>query len=356
MRRYRLSLVLAVIAVALLLVVGAVRSSSGSDGLGAEASGAKLIATSDRVAAPEFAGIDGWINSPPLSLRALRGKVVLVDFWTFSCVNCVRTFPHLSALQARFKDRGLVIVGVHSPEFDFEKVRANVEAASRRDGVTWPVALDSEMATWNAYSNQYWPAEYLLDGSGRVAYVHYGEGAYQATETAVASLLGAKDARGARTVPADTPPTLDHQLTRELYAGSQQGVLAAGESYGNRDERVNYPDTGPPSGAGRIQVTGAWIDRGQYLEAASPGHVRLRYHARDLFIVAGSARGAALTATVLLDGAPVPQSEVGTGAPAGVVTVARNDLFQLVAAPATGDHLIDLSVPAGFQLFTFTFG
>src|SRR2546428_4430329 len=137
---------------------------------------------SDRSAAAEFTGLDGWINSPPLTVAGLRGHVVLVDFWTFSCVNCVRTLPHLQQLYSAYRDRGFVLVGVHSPEFDFEKVPANGRAAVQRLGVTWPVAIDSEMATWNAYANQYWPAEYLIDQQGRVAYVHFGEGDYDVTD------------------------------------------------------------------------------------------------------------------------------------------------------------------------------
>src|SRR4030088_62711 len=168
MSRYRWALTGLVVAAALAVVLTSALHStpqSASTGTGSAA----LVPVDQRTAAADFTGLDGWLNSPPLSLSGLHGKVVLVDFWTFSCVNCVRTIPHLQHLEQTYSTRGLVIVGVHSPEFDFEKVRANVAAAVQRFGVSWPVALDSQMNTWNAYSNQYWPAEYLIDQSGRIA-------------------------------------------------------------------------------------------------------------------------------------------------------------------------------------------
>src|SRR5580704_10282908 len=190
--RYRWTLG-AVLAVVAALAVGVAVTHPSADPGGGGTGGAptaSLVPEGDRRPVPDFTGIRQWINSPPLHRDQLRGSVVLVDFWTFSCVNCTRTIPHLRALLDRYRDRGLVIVGVHSPEFDFEKDPANVAAAVRRLGVTWPVALDSAMATWNAYGNQYWPAEYLVDRQGRLAYVHAGEGEYAGTESAVLQLLG----------------------------------------------------------------------------------------------------------------------------------------------------------------------
>src|SRR6202790_680780 len=187
MNRYRLALT----AVAVLIVAAVLFTVVRMPAPPATASttGGQVAPVSDRQPAPDFTGIDGWLNSTPLTLAGLKGKVVLIDFWTFSCVNCVRTIPHLKILYNDYKDDGFVIVGVHSPEFDFEKVPANVTAAVKRLGVTWPVAIDSEMATWNAYQNQYWPAEYLLDQQGRVAYTSFGEGDYPQTDAAVAELL-----------------------------------------------------------------------------------------------------------------------------------------------------------------------
>lgn len=142
--------------------------------------------------APEFQGINHWINSAPLTMSQLRGKVVLVDFWTYSCINCVHVIPHVKELHQRYKDQGLVVVGVHTPEYGFEKIRGNVEDAVKRFGIEYPVAQDNGYDTWEAYNNRYWPALYLIDREGHVVYHHFGEGNYAETEDKVRSLLKAK--------------------------------------------------------------------------------------------------------------------------------------------------------------------
>lgn len=302
---------------------------------------------------PSFNGATGWLNSEPLTPEGLHGKVVLIDFWTFSCVNCTRTVPHLRALYDQYRDRGLVIVGVHSPEFDFEKDPANVAAAVRRLGVTWPVALDSAMDTWNAFSNQYWPAEYLVDRTGRVAYFHAGEGEYDRTASAVLQLLG----NGATAAPAAAAaPAPGSNTTPELYAGSGRGMLGDGEAYGPQGTRVDYPDRGAPQALGQVTVSGGWVDHGEYLEAATPGHVRLRFHAGDLYVVGGSASGSPLTLSVSVDGASVPVALRGPDLAAGGLVIGGPDLRHVLHGVAAGDHLLDLAVPAGFRLYTFTFG
>jgi thiol-disulfide isomerase/thioredoxin len=350
---YRWALGAVLTAVVGLIVGVSVAHPSADPGGGSSAGGAaSLDPSSDRAQAPDFTGIVRWINSPPLTRAELRGKVVLIDFWTFSCVNCTRTIPHLRALYDDYRARGLVIVGVHSPEFDFEKDVNNVTAAVRRLGVTWPVAVDSAMATWNAFSNEYWPAEYLVDRGGRIAYFHAGEGDYDATERAVVSLLGG-GATDAPAVPAAAPGA---NTTPELYAGSDRGGLGDGERYGAQGAAVDYPDRGAPSARDQITVAGPWTDRGEYLEAAGPGHVRLRFHASDVYVVAGSVTGAPLTAGVSLDGAAVPDAERGPDLRGGGVTVSGSDLRHLLRGVGAGDHVIDLSVPAGFRLYTFTFG
>jgi thiol-disulfide isomerase/thioredoxin len=141
--------------------------------------------------APNFTGISNWFNSAPLDIASLRGKVVLVDFWTYGCINCVSTLPHVTALHAKYKDRGLVIVGVHTPEFPFEKSASNVQNALKRHGITYPVAQDNESRTWNAYSNRYWPAQYIVDQSGQIVYQHDGEGQYEQMDSIIKKLLSA---------------------------------------------------------------------------------------------------------------------------------------------------------------------
>lgn len=152
---------------------------------------AVAMTTEQSQTAPEFAGISNWFNSQPLKLADLRGKVVVVDFWTYGCVNCVNTLPHVTALYAKYKDKGLVVVGVHTPEFPFERSASNVQAALKRHGITYPVAQDNDSKTWTAYSNQYWPAQYIVDQSGKIVFQHAGEGRYDEIERTVARLLNA---------------------------------------------------------------------------------------------------------------------------------------------------------------------
>ncbi|MHB0771115.1 thioredoxin family protein [Bradyrhizobium sp. 5.13L] len=144
-----------------------------------------------RQTAPDFTGINNWFNSKPLSMTELRGKVVLVDFWTYGCVNCVNTLPHVTDLYAKYRDKGLVVVGVHTPEFPFERSASNVQAALKRHGITYPVAQDNDSRTWNAYRNRYWPAQYIIDQTGNIVFQHEGEGSYDEIERTVARLLNA---------------------------------------------------------------------------------------------------------------------------------------------------------------------
>jgi thiol-disulfide isomerase/thioredoxin len=345
--RYRLALATVAVLIVAAVVFTVVRNPPPA--ATASSTGGQVLQVGERHNAPDFTGIDGWLNSAPLTLADLQGKVVLIDFWTFSCVNCVRTIPHLQALYNDYRRDGLVIVGVHSPEFDFEKVPANVAAAVTRLGVTWPVAIDSQMATWSAYQNQFWPAEYLLDQQGRVAYTSFGEGDYTQTDAAVAELLNVRTAA----LPSSTP--VPGNTTPELYAGSERGQLADNEVYGTPGAPLAYRDPGPPQSQNAIQVTGKWTDEGQYLQADTSGHVRLNFIADSVYIVAGTP-GAVLPVSVKLDGKTVAGGESGSGLTDSRFTVSRQDLFQLLAGVSPGYHLIDLTVPAGFRIYTFTFG
>ena len=165
-----------------------------SPGIGGEAARdptAPFAIAAAQGGAPDFAGIGNWFNSAPLSMAQLRGKVVLVDFWTYGCVNCVNTLPHVTALYAKYKDRGLVVVGIHTPEFPFERSASNVQAALKRHGITYPVAQDNDSQTWNAYRNQYWPAQYIVDQTGKIVFQHDGEGQYEQMDRTIARLLNA---------------------------------------------------------------------------------------------------------------------------------------------------------------------
>ena len=183
--------------------------------------------------APEFSGIDAWINGEPLTMEELRGRVVLIDFWTYTCINCIRTFPFLKQWHARYADDGLVIVGVHTPEFDFEKVYDNVVEATLNDALVWPMAQDNDYVTWRRYSNRFWPAKYLIDKDGVVRYTHFGEGGYAETEEVIRELLAEADATFLdENLPLPEDQTLDPaylitrnaEVTRELYGGYERGV------------------------------------------------------------------------------------------------------------------------------------
>jgi thiol-disulfide isomerase/thioredoxin len=349
MTRYRIALAAVAVLIVAAVLVTVVRMPPPP--ATASTTGGEVLPANQRSEAPEFMGIDAWLNSPPLTRADLKGKVVLIDFWTFSCVNCVRTIPHLQVLYNAYKNDGFVIVGVHSPEFDFEKVEANVAAAVTRLGISWPVAVDSAMDTWNAYQNQYWPAEYLLDQQGRVAYTSFGEGDYTQTDAAVAQLLGVTTAA----LPQSTP--VPSGTTPELYVGSDggRGQLADNEMYGAMGQPVTYPDTGPPQTHDLPQVTGSWTDEGQYLQANATDHLRLAFQADTVYVVAGT-NGAELPVSVILDGKTVGTANSGSAVSSSGFTVSRQDLFQLLTGVSSGYHLIDLTVPAGFRIYTFTFG
>ncbi|MGI8848529.1 MAG: redoxin family protein [Candidatus Dormibacteria bacterium] len=349
--RFRVGLALSLLAAVALVLVYAIQRQPNvaGRGSGASAQSANLLPTDQRPSAPELVGIDAWVNSPPLKSSELRGKVVLIDFWTYSCINCLRTIPGLQHLNATYASRGLVIIGVHSPEFDFEKDLGNVKRAVQRDGVTWPVALDSEMATWNAFQNTVWPAEFLIDQQGRIADATQGEGVEARTEADIATLLQAPPPASATAEPAPNAET------PELYAGSDRGHLADGESYGHPD--WTQTDPGAPHDNDHIQLVGSWHDAGQYVESRSDGIIRLRFAAHKVFIVAGNASGSALNARVTVDGHAVPTNQRGEDVSAsGAVAVSMQTLYRVLSAQDPGHHLVEIRVPAGFRLYTFTFG
>ena len=281
--------------------------------------------------APDFTGITGWVNSRPLALQELRGKVVLVDFWTFSCINCQRTIPVLRTWWQRYQAAGLVIVGVHSPEFDFEKDPGNVRRAVKELGVEWPVALDPNMATWNAYQNQYWPAEYLIDKQGFVRHTHFGEGEYDVTEQAIRTLLGEKGSASA--VQAQLP---GNDITEEAYAGSDRAD-------------------------GRIALSGPWREDPQFaVSTASNATASIDFTAGHVFLVAGSA-GPPVEVLITIDGRSPTRSEAGSSvrfdsAGHAFITVGPHDLYTLLSLPSEQSHRLQIRPLGGMQLFTFTFG
>lgn len=330
------------------LMVGADRAQDLAGG------GGEVVAPEDARPAPELAGITEWLNSAPLTMAGLRGRVVLIDVWTYSCVNCRRTLPFVRALHETYD--GLTVVGLHSPEFDFEKSPDNVERAVRDLGVTWPVANDADRATWDALRNDYWPAKYLVDKAGLIRYVHVGEGDEDAIEDAVRSLLaeGGGDPGPARAGARHTP--LSGRQTPELYFGYLRGALVR---EGVTEDRADGPGV-----RDAIRLIGRFTGAREWLSAAAPGAtVTLDYTARDVYAVLAPPAGtvAPQRIEVRWNDAPVPVPRRGAAlVESGGRTwldVGADDLYHLLTAPAPGDGRLTLvATEPGVRFFTFTFG
>ena len=320
-------------------------------------------------AMPELNGAVEWLNSPPLTAASLRGKVVLVDFWTYSCINCLRALPYVEAWARKYKDHGLVVIGVHAPEFAFEKIPDNVKRAVRDLGVTYPVALDNNLAIWQAFDNQYWPAHYFIDAQGRIRHHHFGEGEYDQSERVIQQLLreaGNQDVPGgiadprARGVEAAATPD-DPARSPETYVGYGRGSnFAAGPVH--PDEPANY-ETPFPLQPNQWGFTGRWTigEESSALNAAG-GKITFRFHARDLHLVLGpGADGKPVRFKVTLDG-QLPGSSHGMDTDAngtGVVTSQR--LYQLIRLDKPSATQVDHTFAIQFldpnvQAFAFTFG
>ncbi|HEX8745021.1 MAG TPA: cytochrome c biogenesis protein DipZ [Thermoleophilaceae bacterium] len=311
----------------------------------------------DLAPAPEIRGTQRWFNTPggrPLSLAALRGRrrVVLIDFWTYTCINCIRTLPEVTAWDRRYRDRGLTVIGVHTPEFPFEKDAGNVAAAIERHDIRYPVAQDNDFATWNAFANQYWPAKYLIDARGRVRYAHFGEGDYDATERAIRSLLAERDDRplGAMTRARAEQPD-PGAATPETYLGADraEGFVDGPLVPGAHDFGRDPPDL-PPNG---FALRGRWTVGPQSARAGPRARIHLRFQARRVFLVLGSPDR---PRRVLLDGRPLPDRLAGPDVRGGVATIDRQRLYRLVDLGRAGQRELTLEPAPGVEGYAFTFG
>jgi cytochrome c biogenesis protein CcdA/thiol-disulfide isomerase/thioredoxin len=308
--------------------------------------------------APELAEISDWFNSEPLTLAELRGKVVLVDFWTYSCVNCVRTLPHLRAWHDEYADDGLVILGVHTPEFAFEADPGNVGDAVDDLGIEYPVALDPDYGTWTAYQNRFWPAKYLVDRNGDVRYAHFGEGAYSETENLIRLLLGEEETAQTRSaaIPDERDTTVVHGdgQTPESYLGYQRIDRLGAPEQLVRDEPADYA---PPFRLPQdhLALGGRMVVTAEYTEAVADGSIHINFEARDVFLVLEKS-GASGGVEVLLDGKPVPATSTGDDVRAGRVVVGDSRLYSLLRLPERGRHRLELKLDPGVRAFAFTFG
>jgi len=300
----------------------------------------------DLGAAPDFTGTQRWFNTPgdrPLTLAALRGRVVLVDFWTYTCINCVRTLPFLSGLDAKYRRDGLTIVGVHTPEFSFEHDAGNVASAIRSNGLRYPVAQDNRYGTWNAYGNQYWPAEYLIDAGGHVRHTNFGEGGYRDTELAIRALLAQAGHRRLGGMARGRPilPTAQ-EATPETYLGAEraQGWVGVPPTPGTRA----YPAP-PRLGLNDFALFGTWRVTGQSATAVRNARIDVLFQAAHVYLVLSSAGDRPRPLRVLIDGRP-----------AGTVTVRGQRLYTLVSLPAAQQHRLTLRLAPGLSGYAFTFG
>jgi thiol-disulfide isomerase/thioredoxin len=307
--------------------------------------------------APEFTNTEGWFNTPgnrPLTLAGLRGRVVLVDFWTYTCINCIRTLPYLKAWDATYRKDGLTIVGVETPEFAFEKEASNVKDAISQFGLRYPVAQDNEMGTWNAYGNQYWPADYLIDAKGHVRYAAAGEGDYGRTETAVRALLAEAGASvGGKSHPTDVV-TPSEVATPETYLGTAraQGWHEA--------PKLGVHDYGTSAsarmGLNEFAYSGTWNVAEEPATAVSGAGVDVEFEARNVYLVLSSVGESPRRVQVLLDGKPISPRDSGADVHDGAVTVTAQRLYSLVSLPADQEHRLSLRFAPGISGYAFTFG
>jgi thiol-disulfide isomerase/thioredoxin len=318
--------------------------------------------------APEFKGITSYINTNQTKLSDLKGKVVLVDFWTYSCINCIRTLPYLVDWNQKYSDKGLVIVGIHSPEFEFEKNLDNVKQAVTRFGIKYPVLLDNDHGTWNAYQNSYWPRKYLVDSEGYIRYDHIGEGGYAETENAIRNLLtersnqqGLEISNFNQTkliVPSTPSVDLNQIKTPELYFGYQYAQSQLGNVQGfNPEKTVNYTIPSSNLDTNVIYLQGLWKNNPDNMELVGPdGKITLVYSAKSVNIVAGG-KG---QVTVTEDGKGVQTNNSSKGNDTdaeGKLIIDGQRLYNIADNTNYGNHHIEIDAKGpGFKIYTFTFG
>ena len=327
-------------------------AGSGLGSTGSTASGGSSLPVGP--AAPEFTGIDNWLNSGPLTIAGLRGKVVLVDFWTYSCVNCIRTLPYVEGWYQKYAAAGFVVVGVHTPEFAFEHDAGNVAAAIARFGITYPVAQDNEYATWTAYGNEYWPADYLIDATGHIRSTHFGEGDYNQTESEIRSLLAEA---GAAALPAAgssaAPPPFVANQTPETYIGTDRADrFDSPESAAPGSNRYTFPSSLPDDG---FAASGTFDFQPQYATATASGdRLELSFYARDVYLVAAADAPALTTVKVTGAAGASPTEDVAVD---GSMTIGAARLYHLVHLPAAARGTVTITFnAAGARCYSFTFG
>ncbi len=331
--------------------------ATGQSGAQAAADEAAAPPLPDLGNAPDFTDTQQWFNTPgdkPLTLASLRGRVVLVDFWTYTCINCIRTLPYLKAWDARYRNQGLTIVGVETPEFQFEHEASNVENAIHTFGIKYPVVQDNNYGTWNAYGNQYWPADYLIDGSGQVRYTSFGEGDYDKTESAIRALLAeaghAPDTQMAQPKDVVVPSNLG---SPETYLGTERAQgwvtmpVAGLHSYTPPSQPLQLND---------FAYGGTWSIAGQPATAVSNASIEARFQAKNVYLVLSSKNNKPRQVQVSIDGQPIHMNEQGSDVHDGLVTVSNQRLYTLVSLPNDQQHTLTPRFAPGVTGYAFTFG
>lgn len=300
-----------------------------------------------------------WFNSQPLAKDDLTGKVVLIDFWTYSCVNCQHTLPYIREWWRKYKDRDFLIIGVHAPEFEFEKNPENVRKAIRDLGVEWPVVLDNEHANWNNFANRYWPAKYLADANGKIVYTHFGEGAYRETEQKIQELL--MESAAHEHVPSVAEDEHSHGSvcfipTPETYCGYTRGKIAQSGGY-REDEAFDYarPESLPEDS---IALAGKFVARAEYVEPQEPGaELLLRFRATEVNLVLHPGGGDRAAAETMLNGKTIPDSVRGRDvSSSGEVVITSPTLYNVIRSNGLVEGMLSVRAKEGkFQAYAFTF-
>lgn len=307
--------------------------------------------------APDFVGIDKWLNTDhPISIKDLKGKVVLVDFWTYTCINCIRTLPHVVSWYDKYNKDGFIVIGVHTPEFQFEHDTQNVLNAIKTYNIHYPVAQDNGYATWNNYANQYWPAEYLIDMSGNIVRTHFGEGEYDQMEMAIRALLQENGKKVSEPLDSMGDQTPQNQISPETYLGSSRmqyyypgGTISNGSQTFSLSENLSQNS---------FSFGGQWSITDEYAITGSNSTLNYNFTANKVFIILRPASSINPTVKVYIDGKAIDPSIAGSDVKNGVITVDSDRLYNIVDLRGkTENHILKLEFQApGIQAFTFTFG
>ncbi len=320
-----------------------------------------------QVRAPEIGRV--WLNSSPLSFRQLRGRVVLVDFWDYTCVNCIRTLPYVQAWHERYRDIGLTVIGVHTPEFTFAQSESNVERGVREFGLTYPIVIDSNYEIWKAFATRCWPTKYVLDKDGYLRFGHFGEGAYRECEEVIQELLREIDPGLLLPKPLaplkeeDKPGAACYPASPEIYLGHRRGRIGNEEGF-RADQTADYTFSGALK-EGFFYISGQWASTAEYLETAGEGehHIVLKYLARGVNLVMASPHGPTSEVIVRVDDKPIPRAHATAdtsfrqtnGQEQSLILVREPRMYSIVDHHEFGEHRMELICPSGLAAFAFTF-